>query len=243
MTTLKHAWVIVRNDFCGDRLKLLWALLFAIVYMGYMSSFTGIMITNTMSGGDAPELMSDILLASIIPMLGFTFSRRTMKYLAEDSYTRMLAYMRTLPVPVKVVLCKRKLDLLFAFALNSMLYFGIMYAVSAGMRSELGISGYLAFALTWIGYGLIIAGLYIFIEFISSGKMYFWSVLGFTLLAGGTAGLVYLAGGNLLLASVAVSKEWGLLSPLMWGSLLLGTLSVQLFSKWTIHRLKSRDLV
>jgi hypothetical protein len=52
-----------------------------------------------------------------------------------------------------------------------------------------------------------------------------------------------MAGGNLLIASVDISKEWGLLSPLMWGSLLLGTVSVQLFSKWTIHRLKSRDLV
>lgn len=54
---------------------------------------------------------------------------------------------------------------------------------------------------------------------------------------------VKFSGGNLLLYTLACSKEWGLLSPLMWGTLIAGTVSVQLFSRWTIHRLKSRDLV
>jgi hypothetical protein len=85
--------------------------------------------------------------------------------------------------------------------------------------------------------------MYIFAEFMVSGKAYFWSMIIFMVLSMGAALLVSMAGGNLLIASVDISKEWGLLSPLMWGSLLLGTVSVQLFSKWTIHRLKSRDLV
>jgi hypothetical protein len=242
MTTLKNAWVIVRSDFRGDRLKLLWALLFAIVFMGYMSALTGMIIDDVIGGTDG-ELLSDLLLASTIPMLGITFSRRTMKYLAEDSYTRMLAYMRTLPIPAAVILCKRKLHTLFSFTLNGTLYFGLIYALSANIRSELPIPAYLAFAFTWIGYGLMISGMYIFIEFMVSGKAYFWAMIIFMVLAMGAAGLVSLAGGNMLLASVAVSKEWGLLSPLMWGSLLLGTVSVQLFSRWTIYRLKSRDLV
>ena len=242
MTTLKNAWVIVRSDFRGDRLKLLWALLFAIVFMGYMSALTGMVVDDAVGRTDG-KLLSDFLLVSMIPMLGFTFSRRTMKYLAEDSYTRMLAYMRSLPVPAAVILCKRKLSTLFSFALNGTLYFGLIYALSANMRSELSLPAYLAFAFTWIGYGLVISGMYIFVEFMVSGKAYFWSMIIFMVLSMGVTLLVSRAGGNLLLASVDISKEWGLLSPLMWGSLLLGTVSVQLFSKWTIHRLKSRDLV
>lgn len=166
-----------------------------------------------------------------------------MKYLADDTYTRMLAYMRTLPVPAEVILCKRKLNMLFAFILNSTLYFGLIYVLSPNIRSELPVAAYLAFVFTWIGFGLVIAGLFIFIELLFSGKAYFIFMTIFMFLALGAAGLVKLAGGNLLLASVAVSKEWGLLSPLMWVSLLLGIVSVQLFSRWTIHRLKSRDLV
>ncbi|MNP80839.1 hypothetical protein D3C76_1790420 [compost metagenome] len=63
------------------------------------------------------------------------------------------------------------------------------------------------------------------------------------LLSLGGAVLIKLAGGNLFLYTIKCSQQWGLLSPLMWGALLFGTVSVQLFSKWTIHRLKSRDLV
>jgi hypothetical protein len=207
-----------------------------------MSALTGMVVDDAVGRTDG-KLLSDFLLVSMIPMLGFTFSRRTMKYLAEDSYTRMLAYMRTLPVPAAVILCKRKLNTLFSFALNGTLYFGLIYALSANMRSELSLPAYLAFAFTWIGYGLVISGMYIFVEFMVSGKAYFWSMIIFMVLSMGAALLVSRAGGSLLLASVDISKEWGLLSPLMWGSLLLGTVSVQVFSKWTIHRLKSRDLV
>lgn len=105
MTTLKQAWVIVRSEFRGDRWKLLWALLFAIVFMGYFSAITGMVIDDTLTGHDK-QLLSDFLMVTTMLMLVITFSRRTMKYISEDSYTRMLAYMRALPVPLAAVLCK-----------------------------------------------------------------------------------------------------------------------------------------
>ncbi|MEK3875004.1 hypothetical protein [Paenibacillus sp. FSL M7-0420] len=242
MTTLKQAWVIVRSEFRGDRWKLLWALLFAIVFMGYFSAITGMVIDDTLTGHDK-QLLSDFLMVTTMLMLVITFSRRTMKYISEDSYTRMLAYMRALPVPLAAVLCKRKLDTLFAVAMNSTIYFSLLYALNPGIRAELPLTSYLAFAFTWIGYSLIIAGMYIIIEFSVSGVIYFWSISVILLLALGVSGMVYLTGGSILLATVAVSKEWGLFSPLMWGTLVLGVLSIQLFSRWTLHRLKSRDLV
>ncbi|MEK4009624.1 hypothetical protein [Paenibacillus sp. FSL H3-0333] len=242
MTTFKQAWVIVRSEFHGDRWKLLWALLFSLVFMGYFSAITGMVIDDTLTGHDR-QLLSDVLMVTTMLMLVITFSRRTMKYISEDSYTRMLAYMRALPVPVAAVLCKRKLDTLFAVAMNGTIYFSLLYALSPGIRAELPLASYLAFAFTWIGYSLIVAGMYIMIEFSVSGVVYFWTISAIMLLVLGVSGLVYLTGGNILLATVAVSKEWGLLSPLMWGTLVLGVLSVQLLSIWTIHRLKSRDLV
>ncbi|MEK3833143.1 hypothetical protein [Paenibacillus sp. FSL M7-0896] len=242
MTTLKQAWVIVRSEFHGDRWKLLWALLFSLLFMGYFAALSGMVIDDTLTGHDK-QLLSDVLMVTMMLMLTITFSRRTMKYISEDSYTRMLAYMRALPVPVAAILCKRKLDTLLAVAMNSTLFFSLIYLLSPGIRAELPPASYLAFAFTWIGYSLIVAGMYIIIEFSVSGVMYFWIISAVMLLALGVSGLVYLAGGNILLATVAVSKEWGLLSPLMWGALALGMLSIQLFSRWTIHRLKSRDLV
>lgn len=93
MTIFRDAWVLVRADFRGDKLNIVRALLFSIIFMGYMAAMTVMVTEDALSGSDG-RLMSDFLLISMIPMLGFTFSRRTMKYLSEDSYTRMLAYMR-----------------------------------------------------------------------------------------------------------------------------------------------------
>ncbi|AIQ15722.1 hypothetical protein H70357_02685 [Paenibacillus sp. FSL H7-0357] len=242
MTIFRDAWVLVRADFRGDKLNIVRVLLFSIIFMGYMAAMTGMVTEDALSGSDG-RLMSDFLLISMIPMLGFTFSRRTMKYLSEDSYTRMLAYMRSLPVPAAVILCKRKLDAMFSFCLNGVLFFGLMYAISDNIRSQLSGTSYVAFAFTWIGYGLMMTGIYIVVEFLVSGKAYFWITLTLMLLSFGVALLIQWGDGNLFLYSVSCSKEWGLLSPLMWGTLLLGTVSVQLFSKLTIHRLKSRDLV
>lgn len=242
MTTLQHAWVIVRSEFRGDRWKLLWSLLFAILFMGYFSAITGMVIDDTLMGHDK-QLLSDVLMVTMMLMLTISFNRRTMKYISEDSYTRMLAYMRALPVPVAAILCKRKLDALFAVAMNGTLYFGLLYALSPGIRAELRPASYLAFALTWIGYSLIVAGMYIMIEFSVSGVLYFWIISAVMLLALAVSGLVYLAGSNILLVTVDVSRSWGLGSPLMWGVLVAGVLSIQLFSNWTIHRLKRRDLV
>lgn len=242
MTNIRNAWMIVRSDLRADKLKLLQALIFAVLFMGYMSLFIGMIFDDALGKGDG-KMLADFLLLTTTPMLGFTFSRRTMKYWSEDSYTRMLAYMRTLPIPDAVILCKRKLHTVCSFALNGVLYFGLTYAISGQIRSELSVPGYLGFALTWIGFGLMVSGLYIFIELSFSGKIYFWFLLFITLLCMGIALLIWVAGGNLFLFSVQNAKEWGLASPLMWATLLIGTLSVQLFSKWTIHRLKSRDLV
>ncbi|AIQ10994.1 hypothetical protein [Paenibacillus durus] len=242
MQTLKDSWFMIRGDYRGDKLRILFQLLFSIVFMGYLGGLTG-MVINDSIGNHERKVIADYLLLALTPLLGFTYCRQhAMKYWSGDTYTKMLAYHSSLPIPASVILCKRKLQSLTSFGLNGVLFFGLVYAISNHLRDDLSPLGYIVFALTWIGFGFLLTGLYIFIEFSCSGRTYFWFIMLMMLLAFGTAMLVKWAGGNLLLYSFACSKEWGLLSPLMWGTLLAGTLSVQLFSKWTIHKLKSRDL-
>ncbi|WP_150272114.1 hypothetical protein [Paenibacillus tepidiphilus] len=242
MTTLKQAWFILRGDHRVGLWNTLFMLIFTALFMLYIGALTGVIVDDIVAG-QAREVLGDFMLLGMVPMLGFTFSKRKMKYLSDDTYTRMLAYMRGLPIPAVVLLCKRKLDAILAFALNGVLFFGFIYALSPHMRGELKLAAYAAFALTWIGYGLIVAGIYIMVEFSVSGKMYFVITLLLMISSSGISVLIWLAGGNLLLYTVKCSQDWGLASPLMWGTLIGGTVSVQLFSKWTIHRLKSRDLV
>ncbi|WHY19938.1 hypothetical protein QNH28_02615 [Paenibacillus sp. G2S3] len=242
MRTIKDSWFIICSDFRGDKLKVFGTLITTIIFMGYLAGMTSL-VTNDVLGDQDRTMIADFLLLSLMPLIGCSFSRRSMKYWSEDSYTRMLVYLRSLPIPITVVLTRRKFQAIGSFALNGVLYFGIVYLLGENFRKELTLPSYIAFALTWIGVGLIVSGLYIFIEYLFSGKAYLALTALIVVVSWGIAFLVLLGGGNLFMYSISLSKEWGLLSPIMWGSLLLGTISVQLFSKWTIHRLKSRNLV
>ncbi|CAH1056430.1 hypothetical protein [Paenibacillus pseudetheri] len=242
MRTIRDSWFIIRSDFRGDKLKVLGTFVTTIIFVGYLAGMTSL-VTNDVLADQDRTMIADFLFLSFIPLLGFSFSRRSMKYWSEDSYTRMLAYLRSLPIPITVVLTRRKFQAIGSFALNGTLFFGIVYLLGENFRKELALPSFIAFAITWIGVGLIVSGLYIFIEYLFSGKAYLALTVLIVVVSWGISFLVLLGGGNLFLYSISISKEWGLLSPIMWGSLLLGTISVQLFSKWTIHRLKSRNLV
>ncbi|MDT3428268.1 hypothetical protein J2Z22_003860 [Paenibacillus forsythiae] len=242
MQIWKDSWFMIRGDLRGGKIRLILTALFTIVFMFYLAGLTGLFF-NEAAQTHQRSVLPDYFLLAIVPFLGFAYSRRTMKYWSADSYTKMLAYLRSLPIPLSAVLCKRKLQSVMCFALNGVLFFGLVYALAGHLRASLSPLGYVVFSITWIGYGLAVMGLYIFFEFLYSGKAYFWLLLLTMLISFGGAMLVKLSGGNLLFYSLACSKEWGLLSPLMWGTLLGGTVSVQLFSRWTIHRLKRRDLV
>ncbi|AKG37234.1 hypothetical protein [Paenibacillus durus] len=242
MQTLKDSLFMIRGDLRGDKIRIVITTLFSIVFMTYLAGLMGLLV-NESADTHQRSVLPDYLLLAVVPFLGVVYSRRAMKYWSSDSYTKMLAYLRSLPIPLKAVLCKRKLQSVICFALNGALFFGLVYALAGHLRASISPLGYVVFSLTWIGYGLAITGLYIFIEFLYSGKAYFWLLLLIMLISFGVAMLVKFSGGNLLFYSLAYSKEWGLLSPLMWGTLIAGTVSVQLFSRWTILRLKSRDLV
>lgn len=242
MRTLKDSWFIMRSDFRGDTLSMLGRFILSILFMGYLGGMTGTIVNYVLADQDR-TLLVDFVFLSLMPLLGFSISRRTMKYWSEDSYTRMLAYLRSLPIPSKVMLARRKLQAVGTLTINGFLFFSIIYWVSDNFRKELSMPSYIAFALTWIGVGLIVSGLYIFIEYLFSGKAYLLITVLIVMVSMGVSLLILLGNGNLFFYSVSYSKEWGLFSPMMWGSLLLGTISVQLFSKWTIYRLQSRDLV
>jgi len=242
MRTLQDAWFLIRGELRGDKLKLLFTLLFSLFMFCYLGFFTGLLANESVSENQQ-NMMVDFMMTAMLPILGFTYSRRSFRYWSENSYTKMLAYLHSLPIPVSAILCKRKIQAYLSFALNGIIFFGLMYALGSDLRTEISFLSYIVFALTWIGYGFMMTGVYIAIEFLCNGKAYCWLTALIMVLSVALSALINLLGGNLLFYSLSVSKEYGWLSPLMWGTLLAGVISIQLFSGWTKRRLKKRDLV
>ncbi|WP_438347799.1 hypothetical protein ACP8HI_19320 [Paenibacillus sp. FA6] len=215
----------------------------SLIFMGYIGIMISTLIAGQYEHQNELDPLADMLLLTLIPMLGFYYSKKSFKYLTEDSYTQMLIYFRTLPISPQVIMCYRYIQMFIALTMNSVIVFSIIYGVNYQLRSEMSIGAYICFALTWIGYALVFTGIYIHLEFTSSGRKYFWLsmvIMGMTFIVGI---IIWLLDGNLLLYTVRMSQEWGILSPIMWGALVVGVISLALLGKLTLRRLQHRDLL
>ncbi|MNJ43474.1 hypothetical protein D3C77_384800 [compost metagenome] len=238
--TWKDGWIIFKRDFMLDRWHLIWNVLF-MIYIALMSS---VMVNPSSEAKSILNPMADFMLLTIIPFTGFYFSRRSFNYIKEDSYTRMLHYYRTLPIPGITIIKGRIIQLLTAMLFNGLFFYPVFYFVLKNANGSLHSAGQLlAFALTWTGYGLLVNGVYIYFEFLNKGRKYLWITFSLLLVTGFLAFIINWFDGNLLLLSLEQSKRYSLLSPLMWSALILGGMTLAVFCKITLTKLGKRDLI
>ncbi|MCM3042616.1 hypothetical protein M3201_23450 [Paenibacillus motobuensis] len=237
----KDAWIIFKKDVCSDRFYLIWNVLFMLYFGGMFSA----MLYSVVKFDDAFRPLADCLMLVFIPMIGFYFSRRSFSYLKEDSYTQMLWYYHTLPIPVRTIMKSRYIQLVVAILFNGILFFGAIVFIFwlGGLETSLSPVQYISFALTWIGYALFINGLYIHMEFLNRGRIYFWLSCVLMLSMVVVSVVITLFHGNLLKYTIDISARYALLSPLMWGSLLIGALGAYWMGIQTIRKLNKRDLI
>ncbi|WP_054957666.1 hypothetical protein [Paenibacillus dakarensis] len=241
MQTVNQAMKIISKDIKNDKMQVVWTIVFTL-YMGVVLSFNINSMFQEAEYVNNP--FSDFLMLIFSPMMGYYISRRTFKYLNEDSFTQMLSYYRSIPVPMKSVIMSRALMGIIGFIVNGIIFFGITYAIAADLQASMDLAEYAVFGLTWIGIGILINGFYIYMEFTRSGKAYFWlNILLFVIIALVIIGL-FISGARFSMFSyfVDASKEWKWLSPCMWGSLIIGISGYVLFCRLTYQRVRLRDL-
>lgn len=217
----RQVWLILGREFKIDRYYLLGSLLF-IVYMGF---FGGLMM-GQLREQPGLSFLANMMFWIIASMIGYYFSRRIAKYIAEDSYTNTLAYYRSLPIGVEALVWARIAQLLLATLFNGILLFTIMYLSAAGLREQLDLGAYVVFALTWTGFGLLLNSLYIAMEFLLRGRAYFWNSLILMAVLMLTALALHLSGVHVVASSISMSAERGAASPAMWVLLALGAAGV-----------------
>ncbi|KOR76907.1 hypothetical protein AM231_23555 [Paenibacillus solani] len=236
---LHNAMKIVKKDFASDKFQMIWTVLF-MLYMGFAA---GVAINEQFDHSQGfTSLFVDFIMVLFAPFLGFLFTRRSFKYLSEDSYTRMLYFYRSIPVPASAIFVARVVNSLIAFGINSLVYYGFIYALGNHLRDAMTIPEYIAFALTWVGIGLLLTGPNIYWEHMCRGKIYLRNNLFMTAVTVGPIIILNLLGFSIFRFAANASMRWGLLSPVMWGSLIVGLGTLVLMSRLTYLRQQTRDL-
>lgn len=236
---LHNAMKIVKKDFASDKLQFIWTILF-MLYMGFAAS---VAINEQFEHlKEYTSLFVDFIMVIFAPFMGMLFTRKSFKYLSEDSYTRMLYFYRSIPVPSSAIFVSRFINSLIAFGVNSLVYYGFIYAIGNHLRGTMAIPEYIAFALTWVGIGFLLTGPNIYWEHMCSGKIYLrnnFLMMGATVVPIITLSLL---GYSIFRFTANASMKWGLLSPVMWGSLIIGLGTMVLMSRLTYLRQQTRDL-
>ncbi|WP_138495039.1 hypothetical protein [Paenibacillus pinistramenti] len=216
-----------------------------LFFMAYTAGCISLLVYS-MNDSEAERSMGavlDFMFLVMTPLSGIWFCRSSLRYLKEDSYTQKLFYFKILPIPLGSVVLSRIIQGLCALLINGVILYTLIYIFTDGLNGAVGLAVYLPFILTWAGYGLIINAYYIYFEFLSSGKVYLW--MSFVHMGGCAVitAVVALYHGNVLLYTIEASERFGFLSPLMWGSLLLGGLVLVLTGRLVTRKIAARDMV
>jgi hypothetical protein len=144
---------------------------------------------------------------------------------------------RRLPVSARSLVSSRAVSLLFALVLNVPAFFLPVFLLSE--IGELGIS-YVWFAGTWIGYSLLISGLYLLLELTANGRARASISAGCALSLLVLAILEWTLELNLVGTTVELAKDYGPLPAVL--SILGGCAAFAILCRATVHLVRSRDI-
>lgn len=238
MERLRNAWMITKLEFIGIHVPLIWTFILNL-YIGGMSvpMLQGIL---GMKDGMAFSFFMDFYFLILIPMLGFFFSRKSARYLREDSFTKSLGRLRVLPIKLEEIILARILLLFIAMLGNAVIFFGIQVVLASSIRNLLSAGPFLLYAFTWIGYALIISAVYIYMELGFKGKVYFYLSLISMLLLVAIAFVVQALGSNVVLFTIEQAQKQNFTIPL--AAIAIGLGSLALSYRLSIRKVQTRDL-
>ncbi|MFC4099200.1 hypothetical protein [Paenibacillus xanthanilyticus] len=152
-------------------------------YIGFVLTMVlGDLFEGRGAGEELIVFPADFLMLTLLPNMGFVMNRTLFHYWKTNSFTRKIAYWRTMPIGFQSIVLSRMLQLVVMLSLVGVYFFGLEYALVAELREALSFGQYLIFALFWMGYALTFASGYMFAEQCYSGRTYLLVCWGYVML-------------------------------------------------------------
>ncbi|KHF38534.1 hypothetical protein [Halalkalibacter okhensis] len=226
--------------------------IFTVVAVVFFGLFTAIFLEQAARAlfGDGVmyynEIVLDIFFVAIVPSLAAIFmsgpylSFQTIK---DDPFTKRMAFLRTLPIPVTVIALSKTLMMLITLLIMSTIFYGAMaFALPDSFFTYVTLPEFFVFILLWFGYSLALGGMNPYIEYGTSGKVlhllpFVWIALMFGLFFS----FRHIVGHSIVEWSLLLVKDFGWFSAIV--SIIIGVMGCFLWHKLLMRRLKKRDYV
>jgi hypothetical protein len=202
----KGAWYLTKHELAKDR----WKSLFTILFVGYLLLFT-VPLLNDVVNGDRDTMLywaADFVYLTILPCMGFVLNQTMMRYWKDNSYTKKMAYWRTLPISSKQIALGRIMQLTIVLVVTQLIFFILQFLIIRSMGAEISVLHFVLYAIFWFGYSLSMAIAYIYWEVGHSGKMYFlFNLIYIVIFFAVTVSLTYFKLGNVVVTSLQAIED------------------------------------
>jgi|GEM_PF-3555468 len=241
---LKQAWWLARKELQPSKYSIALNMLFYLYAAAVILSMSVELGDANAPGGTRPftGIVLNLFVMAILPNLGFLISRRYMTYRTTDLFTKKLAFMRQLPIPLRVIVSSRFMQLLITLVPMALVLFACYGIVAAALHLvSFGALQFAGFFLFWIGYSLVFGSLYVYWELGLTGRQYFNRCMMMVPVYMVAAVVLWLwLGESVWTRSLSwVEDSYGGISLL---SLLVAALTVLGVGKALVARLRQRDL-
>jgi hypothetical protein len=167
----KGAWYLAKHELARDR----WKSLLSIFFIGYLLLFTVPLLNDVIEGNKEKALYwaADFVYLTLFPCMGFILNQAMMRYWKDNSYTKKLAYWRTLPISSRQIALGRIMQLAIVLFATQLLFFIIQFIFIREMGADISALHFAIYGLFWFGYSLSMAIAYVYWEVGHTGKIYF----------------------------------------------------------------------
>ncbi|MFC4810578.1 hypothetical protein [Paenibacillus sp. GCM10023250] len=238
MTTWQGAMTLLRSE--GRRS---WGgLVFTIVFFTYIAIVMMPLFQDMWEKGAASRFdwLGDFVYLTILPNMAFVMNRSMMHYWSRDTYSRKLAYWRTLPISWDAIVLSRMMQHVVVLTLVAAYFFTVQYAAMSGLRGLLPAGSYVLYALTWYGYAMAASATYVFFEQTLHGKVYCLVCFGYVGVYAAAGIVLWLTDTSLMYASIEAARDHRALWPAV--ALLAGALATFLVARLLRRRIAKRNL-
>ncbi|WP_332632060.1 hypothetical protein [Halalkalibacter flavus] len=243
---LNQAFWLVKKD-----LRYNWrGVVFTIIAVVFFGFFTTIFLEQAARAlfGDGVmyynHVVLDIFFVAILPSLAAIFmsgpylSFQTIK---DDPFTKRMAFLRTLPIPVELLALSRTLLMLITLFMMSLAFYGtIVTQLPDRFYSYVTLNELFIFILVWFGYSLALGGMNPFIEYGTNGKiLHLLPFLWIAIMIGLFVGFRLVVGHSIVEFSLLLVKDYGWIIAII--SIAIGVVGCYLWHKLLTYRLGKRD--
>lgn len=185
----------------------------------------------------------DFLFVLIIPYFGSLFLQEywSFQVLQDDTFTRELFFLRTLPISCQTIVNTRFICLWMIGLVMGITFFLGIYLFSQEVRAHTDGISFLWFSLIWMGFSLLVGGIFPLLELGTNGKGFFWfQILLSPLFVIPIIGHFVFRNQSIVEWTLDLAQHRGGISALV--SFLIGSIGLLIWRRLTLRTLEKRNI-